>query len=96
MRQTGPLVLASVAVGVTMISAGSAIAQQDAGHNHIGHVMDGWNDTPDGVGLLPAAIAEAEIAARHASLAVSDLTNLTNMKRHTVHVLPSCHMCRLC
>ena len=87
MRRTEALGMVSVAMGVMLIAAGGAVAQSGAGHNHIGHVMDAWNDTPDGVGLLPAAIAEAEIAARHASLAASDPTNLTNMKRHTLHVL---------
>lgn len=62
-------------------------AQQGAGHNHIGHVMDAWNDTPDGVGLLPAAIDEARIAAQHAALAAKDPANLDAMKRHTAHVL---------
>lgn len=56
-------------------------------HNHVGHVMDKWNDTPDMAGLLPAAIAEAQIAARHASLAASDPDDLDSIKRHTAHVL---------
>lgn len=56
-------------------------------HNHIGHVMDQWRDTPEMAGLLPAAIAEAQIAARHASLAASDPSNLDSIKRHTAHVL---------
>ena len=49
--------------------------------------MDKWNDTPEMVGLLPAAIAEAEIAARHASLAAKDPSNLDAIKLHTAHVL---------
>ena len=49
--------------------------------------MDAWNDTPDGVGLLPAAVEEAGIAAQHASLAAKDPSNLDSMKRHTAHVL---------
>ena len=65
----------------------SPVAAQNAAHNHIGHVMDGWRDTPDSVGLLPAAIAEAEVAAQHASLAAKDPSNLDAMKRHTAHVL---------
>lgn len=56
-------------------------------HNHVGHVMDKWNDTPEMAGLLPAAIAEAQIAARHASLAASDPDDLDSIKRHTAHVL---------
>ena len=49
--------------------------------------MDKWNDTPEMAGLLPAAIAEAQIAARHASLAASDPDDLDSIKRHTAHVL---------
>jgi hypothetical protein len=49
--------------------------------------MDGWRDTPEGQGLLPAAIAEAKIAAQHASLAAKDPSNLDAMKRHSAHVL---------
>ncbi len=56
-------------------------------HNHIGHVADTWNDTPEMVGLLPAAIAEARVAAQHAGLAAKDPSNLDAMKRHTAHVL---------
>ena len=52
----------------------------------MGHVADGFRGTPDGMGLLPAAIAEAEVAAMHAGLAARDLTDLDAMKRHTGHV----------
>jgi hypothetical protein len=31
-------------------------------HTHIGHVMTGWKDTPAMKGLLPAAIADAQVA----------------------------------
>ena len=77
-----------VALGLTTIlSGGLLLAQQNAAHTHIGHVMDGWRDTPEGQGLLPAAIAEAQIAAQHASLAAKDPSNLDAMKRHSAHVL---------
>jgi len=33
---------------------------------HIDHVMTSFNDTPGRIGLLPAAIADAEIAEDHA------------------------------
>ena len=61
--------------------------QGNAAHTHIGHVADGWRDTPDNQGLLPTAIAEAKIAAQHAALAAKDPSNLDAMKRHTGHVL---------
>lgn len=53
---------------------------------HIGHVMDAINGTPGGVGLLTILSEEAEIAARHAGLAVSDPSNLESMQRHMHHV----------
>jgi len=86
MRRIATLSLAIV--GTTVLFTGAHLgAQQGAGHNHIGHVMDAWNGTPDGVGLLPAALEEARIAAQHASLAAKDPSNLDAMKRHAAHVL---------
>lgn len=80
-RATG---IALVLVLALAAGVGSAAAQA---HNHVGHVMDRWNDTPEMAGLLPAAIAEAEVAARHASLAAADPSDLDAIKRHTAHVL---------
>lgn len=54
---------------------------------HIGHVINGFSDTPDGMGLLPAAQAEAKIAAQHATLAARDLNNLVMMQTHAGHVI---------
>ncbi len=62
-------------------------AQDGPGHNHIGHVADGFRGTPDGMGLLPTAAAEAAIAAQHAGFAARDLADLDGMKRHAGHVL---------
>lgn len=59
---------------------------QSAAHMHIGHVADGWRDTPDGMGLLPTAQAEAEIALRHAGLA-TQAGALAGIKAHAGHVL---------
>ena len=82
------LSLAAAALGFGVLGGATAIAEQgNAAHVHIGHVMDGWNDTPDGQGLLPAAIAEARIAAQHASFAAKDPSNLDAMKLHAAHVL---------
>ena len=77
----------STIVIIALILGAHLGAEQGAGHNHIGHVMDAWNDTPDGVGLLPAAVEEAGVAAQHASLAAKDPSNLDAMKRHAAHVL---------
>ena len=85
MKRTTYAALAAL-LAVALLAGTNAAAQNPA-HNHIGHVADAWRDTPDGEGLLPAAIAEAEIAARHAGLAASDPSNLASMQRHTTHVL---------
>lgn len=44
-------------------------------------------DTPNGLGLLPTARAEAEIAIQHAELARADSLDLEGMRRHADHVL---------
>jgi hypothetical protein len=54
---------------------------------HIGHVVNGFNETPTLQGLLPAAIAEARIAVTHATLAGRQPTNLEYMKTHAGHVI---------
>jgi hypothetical protein len=54
---------------------------------HIGHVVNGFNDTPNGQGLLPVAMAEARIAAQHAALAARGAGNLDGMKLHMGHVI---------
>ena len=80
------LALSLVAIG---LAGGGAIvrAQANMAHTHIGHVMDQWRDTPDQQGFLPTAIAEAEIAARHAGLAAQSAGNLDRMKLHAGHVI---------
>ena len=54
---------------------------------HIGHVVNGFGDTPNGQGLLTAAMAEARIAAQHATLAMRQPGNLEYMKTHAGHVI---------
>jgi hypothetical protein len=54
---------------------------------HIGHVVNGFGDTPGGVGLLPVAMAEARTAAQHATLAATNPNNLAGMKTHMGHVI---------
>ena len=56
-------------------------------HVHMGHVTDSWGDTPNEMGLLPTAIAEAEIAVQHAGFAADQLDNLEWMQTHAKHVL---------
>lgn len=56
-------------------------------HVHIRHVADEFRGTPENRGILPTALAEADIAHRHATLAAQDPADLDNIKRHTVHVM---------
>ena len=49
---------------------------------HIGHVMTGWKDTPDGKGLLAVAIEETEIALAHAEFAAKKPDDLKWMQTH--------------
>jgi len=53
---------------------------------HIGHVMDSFNGTPMGMGLLPTAMAEAKIAAQHAGFAAK-ATTLAMIQTHAGHVM---------
>lgn len=61
--------------------------QANMAHTHIGHVMTSFKDTPTQQGLLPAAMAEAKIAAQHAGLAAKAPDNLDAMKLHAGHVI---------
>jgi hypothetical protein len=62
-------------------------AETKMSHVHMGHVLTGWQDTPDQMGLLPTAQAEAEVAAQHAGFAASRPDDLDWMKLHVVHIL---------
>lgn len=54
---------------------------------HIGHVLNGFNDTPGLQGLLPVVMAEARVANQHATLATRQPANLQYMKTHSEHVM---------
>jgi hypothetical protein len=56
-------------------------------HNHIGHVMRQWKDTPNTQGLLPVAVADARVAAAHAGYMQKAPDNLESIKTHAGHVL---------
>jgi hypothetical protein len=53
---------------------------------HIGHVVNSFGDTPNKMGLLPVAFAEARTAVQHAGLAMK-ATSLAAMKLHAGHVM---------
>lgn len=77
----------TTALTATLLVGFAATASaQSAAHRHVGHVADRWNDTPENMGLLAAAQAEAEIAAQHAKLAAT-APDLDGIKRHVLHVL---------
>ena len=76
--RTAVFALAILAVGA---------AAQNPVHAHIGHAADTFRGTPDGMGLLPTAVAEAEIAHQHATLAGRDPSSLEGMQRHMGHVI---------
>lgn len=80
---------AGLTIGVTiLLSANSASALQDnPAHTHIGHVTTGFPRAPDGMGLLPTAMAEAETAIQHVDLAARDTSNLPWMQTHAAHAL---------
>ena len=73
----------AIALGVAATN-GSA---QSPALAHMGHVADAFRGTPDGQGLLPAAVAEAEVALQHATLAARDVSDLEGMQRHMAHVI---------
>ena len=54
---------------------------------HLGHVLNGFHDTPGLQGLLPVALAEVRVAAQHATLATRQPDNLGYMKTHSEHVM---------
>lgn len=74
-------------VAVATVLAAAAVSAQSPAHTHIGHVADAFRGTPEGQGLLPAAVAEAAVAAQHAGFAGRDPSNLDGMKRHMGHIL---------
>lgn len=74
--------IAPVAVTAALLIPACLAAQNP----HLGHVATGFANTPDGMGLLPVAEAEAGVAAQHAGLAARDPANLGAMKTHVAHV----------
>lgn len=81
-----PGILASAAMAAALLVAAPVASAQGDAHRHIAHVADTFHDTPEKVGLLDAARAEAEVAARHAELAARS-GDLAGIQQHIVHVL---------
>jgi hypothetical protein len=80
--------IACVLAGLALLGGGVHVAGQgNMVQTHIGHVMTGFQGTPNGQGLLPTALAEAKIAAQHAGLAAKNPGDLASMQLHAGHVL---------
>jgi hypothetical protein len=54
---------------------------------HLGHVVNAYPDTPDKMGLLPIALAEAKTAVQHTELALKAPDNLEGLQQHAGHVM---------
>lgn len=76
-----PLLTGILAASTVSLATADAAAAQgvDPVHAHIGHVATAFRGTPDGQGLLTAAVAEAEVAHQHATLAGRDPSDLEGM-----------------
>ena len=79
-------ILASAALAAALLVAAPVASAQSDAHRHIAHVADTFHDTPEKVGLLAAAQAEADVAARHADLAARN-GDLAGIQLHIVRVL---------
>ena len=73
--------------GQLAVAAAAVKVPEGAAGTHLGHVVNSFGDTPSNMGLLPTALAEARVAALHASLGARDPANLANMKLHAGHVI---------
>jgi len=74
---------------LVLVTWGTPAAGQDVvpAHVHIRHIADTFRGTPERMGLLPTAIAEAETALQHATLAGRDVSSLDAIQRHAGHAL---------
>ena len=83
-------ILLSATLGATLAVAplAAALADHDGeAHTHMNHVMTAWTDTPEGQGLLPTAVAEADNAVQHAGFAAQKPHDLEWMQAHIRLVL---------
>ena len=101
MKTTHYTTVAVAVVAALALSSGTLAGQQtpqtpaptagatasNPAHNHIGHVMTMWKDTPNMQGFLPVAVADAKVAMTHAGYMQKSPDNLDSMKLHAGHVL---------
>lgn len=77
--------LSLLLMGVT--AAPASALQTDPVQTHIGHVMTGFGGTPDGGGLLPTAMAEAETGREYVQRGLQDTSNLEWMQSQAEGVI---------
>ena len=75
------------ALALAVALSGTAFAQQKESIAHMNHVLKSWNDTPDKMGLLETAEAEAAVAMKHIDLAMAKPGDLASIKLHLAHVV---------
>ena len=71
----------------TPLGPAAGASQTDAVLMHVWYILNEWPETPDGRGLLPTAVSEAQVATQHAGLAAGSQENLEQMQVHARHVL---------
>lgn len=72
---------------LSLLPGADLSGQNESVHAHLGYVATAFNETPGGRGLLPTAVAEAEVVRQHVQLAGEDSTAIEGIKRHVGHVL---------
>jgi hypothetical protein len=92
------LVIASAAPGAAQLtdSTASVAVETDSLQRAIvpdevvaalASLLDGYIDTPEGMGIIPTGMEEAKLAGEYVRLAGQDSTNLNSMVRNMAHVL---------
>ncbi len=90
MNRTRYASIGAAVLGAAVVAGGTLYGQApaaNASHNHIGHVMTMWKETPNTQGFLPVAVADAKVAATHAGYMQKAPDNLDSIKLHAGHVL---------
>lgn len=83
----GKKLVFGTALALAVALSGTAFAQQKESVAHMNHVLKSWKDTPDNMGLLATAEAEAAIATKHLELALAKPGDLGSIKLHLGHVI---------
>ena len=79
-------IIGLIVVFTLLAGTASALLPNKESHIYIGYVLDAWADTPDQMGLLPTAQAEAAVALKHIAFAL-DSRDLKHFQLHIGHVM---------